>query len=110
MKMNENTPKKSRVNVSWKSRRKFEITFDERQEIINLAIAGHNMNKIAELMHPVPRYVIDNYFSKWDRKNKVSFNSKSVPYYTNEDEYGSLPTYSVDDLSPDEIEILLKNN
>ena len=49
MKMNENTPKKNRVNVSWKSRRKFEITFDERQEIINLAIAGHSMNKIAEL-------------------------------------------------------------
>ena len=86
------------------------ITHFQSQNIALLVLKGHSLKKISE-MYDVPyRQVLQMFTIQQERCLRVPlfFNSKTEPYYTNEDDYNSMPAYHWDDLCNEEKKLLEK--
>lgn len=86
------------------------LTHYQAQNIALFVIKGMSLTEIAE-MYDVPYKQVCQMFSiQKERCLRVPlfFSSKTEPYYTNEDDYNSMPTYHWDDLCDEEKNLLEK--
>ena len=92
---------------------RIKLTDYHRKNIILLAQEGTPIPKIANKLH-LPVNMVRQFFTKWDpQKYKpipTKLGSKTESYFTNENDYGSFPTYKWEDLSKSEIDVYLKQN
>ncbi len=96
-----------------KRRTKIKLTDYHRRNIILLAQEGTPIPKIANKLY-LSVNMVRQFFTKWDPEKykpiPTNLGSKTEPYSTNEEDYGSLPTYKWEDLSQSEIDVYLKQN
>lgn len=96
-----------------KRRTKIKLTDYHRRNIILLAQEGTPIPKIANKLY-LSVNMVRQFFTKWDPEKykpiPTNLGSKTEPYSTNEEDYGSLPTYKWEDLSKSEIDVYLKHN
>ncbi len=92
---------------------KIKLTDYHRRNIILLAQEGTPIPKIANKLY-LSVNMVRQFFTKWDPEKykpiPTNLGSKTEPYSTNEEDYGSLPTYKWEDLSKSEIDVYLKQN
>tara|TARA_R100000951_G_scaffold58504_1_gene49157 strand:- start:262 stop:561 length:300 start_codon:yes stop_codon:yes gene_type:complete len=96
-----------------KRRTRIKLTEDHRKNIILLTQSGLTITSVARKLH-LPVNTVRMFFTKWDPEKykpiKTNLGSKTEPYSTNEDDYGSYPIYKWEDLSQSEIDVYLKQN
>ncbi len=96
-----------------KRRTKIKLTDYHRKNIILLAQEGTPIPKIENKLY-LSVNMVRQFFTKWDPEKykpiPTNLGSKTEPYSTNEEDYGSLPTYKWEDLSKSEIDVYLKQN
>ena len=96
-----------------KRRTKIKLTDYHRRNIILLAQEGTPIPKIANKLY-LSVNMVRQFFTKWDPEKykpiPTNLGSKTEPYSTNEEDYGSLPTYKWEDLCKSEIDVYLKQN
>jgi hypothetical protein len=86
------------------------LTHYQAQNIALFVIKGMSLREIAE-MYDVPYKQVCQMFNiQKERHLRVPlfFSSKTDPYYTNEEDYGNLPTYTWEDLCDEEKKLLEK--
>jgi len=85
-----------------------EMTQYQKEQLPLLLIKGHTLREISE-MYGVSVNKVSTYTKIQLERNlrvPLHFNSKTIPYYKNEDDYGKLPVYKWDDISDEEKQIL----
>ena len=84
------------------------LTQFQKEQLPLLLIKGHTLREVSE-MYGVSVTKISQYVKvqlERDLNVPLYFNSKTIPYYDNEEEYGNIPTYEWEDIPVNEKIIL----
>ena len=93
------------MNLDYKF--KHILTEKNRKNLLFRLVKGENLERIADRYGLTVAFLRRNFhhYIKDSSVEKVKLGHKDEPYYKNEMDYGSMPSYSVDVLSAPELKI-----